>query len=59
MFLCCSSYFGPYLHCHCCCSMQTVDTLLHPKKISSLTLKTFGPEVTVCYPVKRNKCMSD
>lgn len=31
----------------------------HSKKISSLTLKTFGPEVTVCYPVKRNKCMSD
>lgn len=35
------------------------QTLSHPKKISSLTLKTFGPEVTVCYPVKRNKCMSD
>lgn len=30
-----------------------------PKKISSLTLKASGPEVTVCYPVKRNKCMSD
>lgn len=30
-----------------------------PKKISSLTLKAYGPEVTVCYPVKRNKCMSD
>lgn len=39
--------------------MQAVDTLSHPKKISSLTLKTFGPEVNVCYPVKRNKCMSD
>lgn len=36
---------------------RAADTL--PKKISSLTLKTFGPEVTVCYPVKRNKCMSD
>lgn len=35
------------------------QALSHPKKISSLTLKTFGPEVTVCYPVKRNKCMSD
>lgn len=30
-----------------------------PKKISSLTLKAYGPEVTVSYPVKRNKCMSD
>lgn len=29
------------------------------KKIPSLTLKTFGSEVTVGYPVKRNKCMSD
>lgn len=39
--------------------MQAVDTLSQPKKISSLAVKTFGPEVTVCYPVKRNKCMSD
>lgn len=41
-------------HCH---SMQAHSS--QPKKISSLTLKAYGPEVTVCYPVKRNKCMSD
>lgn len=38
--------------------MSEEAKLLHSKKISSLTLKTFAPEVTVCRPVKRNKCMS-
>lgn len=41
------------------CIAIAADTLSEAEKISSLTLKTFGPEVTVCYPVKRNKCMSD
>lgn len=50
-------YFSKYLHSHRCSSMRAHCS--QPKKISSLTLKAFGPEVTVCYPVKRNKCMSD
>lgn len=33
--------------------------LSHSKEILGLTFKTFGPEVSVCYAVKRNKCMSD
>ena len=41
------------------CTAIAAGTLSQAEKISSLTLKTFGPEVTVCYPVKRNKCMSD
>lgn len=31
------------------------QTLSFPEKISSLTHKTFSPEVTVSYPVKSNK----
>lgn len=40
-------------------SLQQYASSRHTLKISSVTVKTFGPEVTVCYPVKRNKWMSD
>lgn len=35
------------------------QTLSFPEKISSLTHKTFSPEVTVSYPVKSNKWMEE